>query len=222
MRKFFGGLLLIEAAALALSMIGNEVEAGLWCCLAISVALGLFLLLKKPPSQEQLERKAAAEAEKEQQRIQRQADRQKLKERQSRMVLGEHMTGLPLAQGVVCSVLFNDDHVVISGSGHEFRLAYNKITDLQMVSNVEIQKSYVSSVGGAVGGALMFGTLGAMVGGRAKERTSNVTEYYFVITYNSNDEIEFISMHIADTLKANKVISRYRPRLSGAAKVVNL
>lgn len=43
----------------------------------------------------------------------------------------------------------------------------------------EIQQQYVSSVGGAVGGAVLFGPLGAITGGRAKKKT--VKEVYINI-----------------------------------------
>lgn len=47
---------------------------------------------------------------------------------------------------------------------------------------------YVSSIGGTVGGAMLFGTLGAMTGGRAKKKTvKNETHHYLIITYQSPD-----------------------------------
>ncbi|MEH2944892.1 hypothetical protein VSQ32_19130 [Lachnospiraceae bacterium KK002] len=60
-----------------------------------------------------------------------------------------------------------------------FELEKSKITDMCIKTDKEIQQQYVSSVGGAVGGAVLFGPLGAITGGRAKKKT--VKEVYINI-----------------------------------------
>ena len=92
--------------------------------------------------------------------------------------------------------MFREDCLFIEGGSCSVRLSYDKAIDLSVTTDKEIQKSYVGSVGGAIGGAALFGTLGAMVGGRAKEKTSTVTEFYLVVTYNKDNELAYLSFHV--------------------------
>ena len=68
-----------------------------------------------------------------------------------------------------------------------------KIVDITIKKDIEIQKQYVSSVGKAVGGAIMFGTLGAIIGGRTKTKKTYDIDYYFIITYIKENQPEYIS-----------------------------
>ncbi len=177
----------------------------------IFLAIGLLLLFKKGKSKE-----AKAEAK------QRKAD---AKSFQEKAFSGNHATGLPLAQDVPCVVPSQPDRIANNSSGNAFNLAYNKITDMQVVTDVEIQKQYVSSVGGAIGGAVLFGPLGAIVGGRAKEKTAKNIEYYFVITYKKEDGLEAVSFRLADALvaqKATRISDRHRPLLSAERVTIDL
>ena len=78
-------------------------------------------------------------------------------------------------------------------------------------SETEIQQQYVSSVGGAVGGAVLFGPLGAMIGGRAKKKTDTTTTYYMIITYkNAENNIAYIGFDISNCiLPAHKLIDAF-------------
>ena len=69
-----------------------------------------------------------------------------------------------------------------------FELDKSKITDMCIKTDREIQQQYVSSVGGAVGGAVLFGPVGAIIGGRSKKKTvKNEVHNYLIITYQSPD-----------------------------------
>ena len=104
-----------------------------------------------------------------------------------------HATGLPVAENAVCSVYYLPDKLVIESGAANFSLPSNRITDISVITDVEIQKHYTSSIGGAVGGALLFGPLGAMIGGRAKAQTSKNLTYFLVFTYQKDDEIKYIT-----------------------------
>jgi len=81
----------------------------------------------------------------------------------------------------------------------------------------------VSSVGCAVGGAVLFGPLGAMVGGRAKEKTSRVIEYYFIITYHGKTgDLEYLSFETYAPQQARDLIQRFRPLLEEQIGCVEL
>ena len=94
-----------------------------------------------------------------------------------------HVNGLPLAENATC---------VIKSLSESFYFHQEAQTD------TEIQQQYVSSMGGAVGGALLFGPVGAIIGGRAKKKTvSHKTKNYLIITYESNGEIKYIGFDVS-------------------------
>lgn len=121
-----------------------------------------------------------------------------------------HAVGLPVAENLSCTLKYMEDCIKIEVGTTEFNLNLNKIIDMTITSDVEIQNHYSSSIGGAVGGAILFGPLGAMVGGRSKKKQSKVTTYFFVITYNSNNEVKYISFYVGSSfLAVNKFIKRF-------------
>ena len=83
-----------------------------------------------------------------------------------------HMEGLRLAQGTSCVAHYEKGMVEIQGGGVRFQLDIGKIMKAEVRTETEIQKAYVSSIGGAVSGAMVFGALGAIIGGRVKEPVS--------------------------------------------------
>ena len=75
-------------------------------------------------------------------------------------IYAKHMAGLPLAEGTPCHVYLCDDKVIFERNETKYNLLTEKISDIIIKTDKEIQKSYVSSIGGAVGGAVLFGPLG--------------------------------------------------------------
>lgn len=122
----------------------------------------------------------------------------------------QHTIGLPLAENVFCNLYFCEDKLTIESGGAVFNLSLNKIKDMTCTTDVEIQKAYVSSAGGAVAGAMLFGPLGAMVGGRAKEKNTRDITVYLVISYEKNDNLEYISLKASNSLKVNKFINLFK------------
>lgn len=211
-RKIIGAFCILMAVGGAVgASTQHGPDAAASCVIAALFAvIGLVLLLKKGKS------KAEKTAVKKQ--------KQELKEQRSRMLTAQHMAGLPLAEGVVCVLSFDDDCVTVTSGGSNFRVALEKVTDLEVKTSTEIQKSYVSSIGGAVGGAVLFGPLGAMVGGRAKEKTSKTIDNYFIITYAKDNSVDYLSFLLSsnDGLKAFKIIERYKPLLSCKPATIDL
>jgi len=204
----------------AMSVIGAIIAAtdsgeSVGSSIGISVVFAVLALLFRPQSEKAKQRKAAERAAK-------QAEQEQRLARELAALSCEHTVGLPLAQGTSCVLHFGDEFVTASGGGNEFKLAYAKITDMSVHSDVEIQKSYVSSVGGAIGGAMLFGTLGAMVGGRAKEKQSKVVEYYFIITYLKDDGVGHLSFRVENNAKAQMVADRHRGKISKDTNVTTL
>lgn len=98
-----------------------------------------------------------------------------------------HTYGLPIADGVACTIQAYRDRIEFYSGTTNITLSKDKITDMCVKTETDIQQQYVSSVGGAVGGAVLFGPIGAMIGGRAKKKTSRTVTYYLIITYNKAD-----------------------------------
>lgn len=98
-----------------------------------------------------------------------------------------HTYGLPVADGVACTIQAYRDRIEFYSGTTNITLGKDKITDMCVKTETDIQQQYVSSIGGAVGGAVLFGPIGAMIGGRAKKKTSRTVTYYLIITYNKAD-----------------------------------
>lgn len=109
-----------------------------------------------------------------------------------------HFNGLSIAEGVVAYIYWCRDKITIVVNNMKFNLPLSRIIDITVKTNVEIQKQYVSSAGGAVGGAALFGPIGAMIGGRVKEKQDTIITKYMIITYTSNDEVKYMAFQTYD------------------------
>lgn len=111
----------------------------------------------------------------------------------------KHMAGLPVAEGAEVFVYRCEDKVVFERNQETFELDVSNMKDILIKTETEIQKSYASSVGGAVGGYVLFGPLGAMIGGRSKEKTSAILEKYLIFDYvNKGGSQDFISFEVTN------------------------
>ena len=111
----------------------------------------------------------------------------------------KHMAGLPVAEGAEVFVYRCEDKVVFERNKETYERVVSNMKDIIIKTETEIQKSYASSVGGAVGGYVLFGPLGAMVGGRTKEKTSTIVEKYLIFDYvNKNGIQDFISFEVTN------------------------
>lgn len=123
-----------------------------------------------------------------------------------------HVNGLPIAENILCDVFSYPDRLEFKSGSTEFKLMRNKITDICIKTDTEIQKQMVSSVGGAIAGGIMFGPLGAIIGGRAKTKKSKSTSSYLIITYlNNQEEITYIGFDIGNNFSsATKLVKEFR------------
>lgn len=111
-------------------------------------------------------------------------------------ISAKHMDGLPVAEGADMYLYLCDDKMIFERNENIYNLEFSKLRDVTIKTDEEIQKAYVSSVGGAIAGQMLFGTLGAMVGGRAKEKTTKTITSYLIFTYDKDGKNEFISFVI--------------------------
>lgn len=113
-------------------------------------------------------------------------------------IKAKHMAGLPLAVGADIFVYRCENKVVFERNQDTIELEISKVRDILIKTDVEIQKSYVSSAGGAVGGYVLFGPLGAMIGGRTKEKKSTIMEKYLIFGYEKDGDLDYISMEVTN------------------------
>lgn len=132
-----------------------------------------------------------------------------------------HAAGLPIAEGAMCHMYLCKDRVMFFRNETEYSLSFDKITDVLIKTDTEIQRAYVSSIGGAVGGAVLFGPLGAMVGGRTKKKETKTVAYYLIFSYQKDNGIEYISFEVADLQAGNVFVKAFSSR-EKAKKLVEL
>ena len=126
-----------------------------------------------------------------------------------------HINGLPIAEGAACSVYSYPDRLDFVSGTMRFSLAKSKVTDVCARTEREIYQQYVSSAGGAVGGALLFGPLGAIIGGRVKKKADVKTRTYLIITYMTEGEVKYVGFdttgHHSAPQKLIQEFYSYRP-----------
>ena len=157
------------------------------------------------------------------------------KDRKRRMLASSHVSGLPIPDETGCSLIFEEDNLTIKTvevDSIQFKVSYNKIVNLQTQTNYDLQNTMVSSAGGAVAGAMLFGAPGAMIGGRAKKKKVITVEHFLVITYKKDNALENLHFQLREevgemvVIKAEKLIEKYRPLTAcpapGTSPVVEL
>ncbi|PXV85088.1 hypothetical protein C8E03_11912 [Lachnotalea glycerini] len=118
--------------------------------------------------------------------------------------------GLPLPETTTCQLYYCDDRIEIDGNNVNFVLPFNKIQDISIKTSVEIAKNYVSSAGGAVAGAVLFGAVGALIGGRVKTKTEKNLTSYLIFTYiDDNNEVKYIGFDVTYTPKSKEFVTLY-------------
>ncbi|MBG9756152.1 MULTISPECIES: hypothetical protein [Lysinibacillus] len=121
----------------------------------------------------------------------------------------KHTAGLPIAEGAETFVYRCTDKVIFERGQDTIELDINKVTDILIKTDVEIQKSWVSNAGRAIAGDNIFGSLGAIIGGLEKEKTSTVIEKYLIFAYEMNGGQKYISFEVTKEPNANLFNSNY-------------
>lgn len=136
----------------------------------------------------------------------------------------KHFNGLSLPEGTPCTVLLYSDRYEFNANGAQFNLSLDKVTDVCCKTDVDIQKQYVSSVGGAIGGAVLFGPIGAMIGGRAKQKKIKETNTYLIITYmDGNNDVKYIGFDATNSVwVANNFVNRFKAKSNNSVAKIDL
>lgn len=141
----------------------------------------------------------------------------------NRLYSVKHVYGLPCPEDTRVTVEAYRDRITFSANNVNYDLPYNRITDVCMKTDFEIRTQTTSSAGGAVAGAMLFGPLGAAIGGRAK--TSNTYKFtdYLIFTYkDKSGEIAYMGYTAPSRKDANHFISTVKPHLPKAPANVEL
>lgn len=121
-----------------------------------------------------------------------------------------HVYGLPVSQGAQCVIHYSKNGIKTVVAGVDFNLDISKITDITVKTETEITSQYVSSIGGAVGGAVLFGPLGAIIGGRAKKKKNKKNTNYFIVTYIDENEIKYIGYEVFNISIPYKAVNEFK------------
>lgn len=134
----------------------------------------------------------------------------------------KHTVGLSIPENTMCSLHLYSQELKVNGNGVSFNLPRNRILDIVIKSEEEIQKQLVSSAGGAVAGGILFGALGAMVGGRAKEKKIKTFKQYLIFTYEKDGKPEYIAFDTTDNVDYIKFVSYFQKYMQKGNMQVNL
>lgn len=92
----------------------------------------------------------------------------------------------------MCKLTCLRSRIIMQANGQEFNLQTDKLIDVSIMTNTEIQKQYVSSAGGAVAGAMLLGPIGAILGGSASKRSIKTNTKYLIFTYLADVQTKYI------------------------------
>lgn len=123
-----------------------------------------------------------------------------------------HVNGLPIAENLLCEIRSYQDRIEFKAGTTNIKLPREKITDMCIKTDQDIQNQAVSSIGGAIAGGMMFGPLGAIIGGRAKNKKVKTVTQYLIITYTGEQgELKYIGFDINNnSFSATKLIREFR------------
>lgn len=123
-----------------------------------------------------------------------------------------HIDGLPIAENLLCEVFSYPDRIEFKSGSTNIKLSRDKISDMCIKTDTDIQNQAVSSIGGAITGGFMFGTLGAIIGGRTKTKKIKTITKYLIITYtNSQGGISYLGFDTRNNpSSAEKLVKEFQ------------
>lgn len=130
-----------------------------------------------------------------------------------------HISGLSVSERILCEIIAKKDDYTFIASNITSSLKREKVIDIAMKSETEVQQQYVSSVGGAVLGGTLLGAAGAAYGGRAKKKEVRTTTTYLVFTYKGETDTDI--KHLIFEATYNKEIKKLIEDFEAKKKVEN-
>lgn len=133
-----------------------------------------------------------------------------------------HFYGLPISKNVVTQIFSTPSEYEFIAGNNSFKLSKDKVTDVTITTDVEVQKNNVSSIGGAIGGAALFGPIGAMIGGRSKEKTSKIVHSYLIFTFLDNNDLKYVAFDCTNNFQAHKFVKEFKAIENKKTTTINL
>ena len=130
----------------------------------------------------------------------------------------QHAAGLPIPEGMLCDLSLDESGLIVSSAGNNYTIAFEKITSVSAKTDVEVQKHIVSSAGGALVGAALFGVPGALIGGRAKTKQTATYKTFLVITYNNESGPTYLLFGLTSFGSAAPFIKYYNAHAQNREK----
>ena len=69
---------------------------------------------------------------------------------------------------------------------------------------------------------MLFGPIGAMIGGRTKEKTSRTIHSYLIFTYTNNNEIKYIAFDCTGNRNVHNLIKEFNSKKPKIKTTINL
>lgn len=100
----------------------------------------------------------------------------------------KHRAGLPVQDGSECTIDVLEDRFIINSGSDTWDLAKAKITNVEKLTEKEVQVNLKNRPGMALLGGITLGVIGAVAGGAmTKDKRSTVTKQFLCITYRKDD-----------------------------------
>lgn len=134
------------------------------------------------------------------------------------------LSGLPSAMGAECRLVARKDTVTLMCGGRTYNIGMSQVRGIETFMEKETMKEFKMRPGRAIAGGILFGPVGAIIGGMPKSSDMEATDrMFFVLNYeNSAGEVAFILLESPDFKieKCMEDFQRYIP--SARLEPVNL
>lgn len=132
------------------------------------------------------------------------------------------LLGIP--EGSECKLEIFPEYILFSALGQSIKLAQSKVTNVSCITKKQIHSQYVSSVGGAVAGGLVFGAIGAAIGGSAKAKRYTDKTKFLIFTYKKDSESNYIVLLVPENRsnKAAYIADIYKQRNKATSSTIEL
>jgi hypothetical protein len=127
-----------------------------------------------------------------------------------KVTFGNLIEGLPVPQNTSLNIKLTPNGLSIIGNGQEFEIEVSKLTLLDVKSDVEMEKIVQQSAPGMIIGAVTFGLIGAMVGGRVKTKEKRVVSHFLIINYQSDESKTIVIEVTKDWFNAAGLVDYFR------------
>lgn len=123
----------------------------------------------------------------------------------------QHLSGLPVTEGCMCTVGIGKDEFLFIRDEKHIYLPMEQVMDVAVKTEEEVRNYYVSDAGGAVAGGMLFGALGASIGGKPQKITEKWIQRFLLITYMEEDETKHICFACtARAAEAQEIVKAWR------------